>query len=130
MYLIKEGEALKFLDRLLKRGGDNAIKKAEGAIDDVFQVLDDETILKCYDSLNIGAAKADFWRYLILYKTGGIYIDVDSMIGRTLIDGKIVAEYKVENCDNCKRIEMLDRAGYLKAVGGEPVLWLCIQCRK
>jgi hypothetical protein len=57
-------------------------------------------------------------------------IDVDSMIGRTFIDGKIVAEYKVENCDNCKRIEMLDRAGYLKAVGGEPVLWLCIQCRK
>jgi hypothetical protein len=57
-------------------------------------------------------------------------IDVDSMIGRTLIDGKIVAEYKVENCDNCKRIEMLDRAGYLKAVGGEPVLWFCGQCRK
>jgi hypothetical protein len=57
-------------------------------------------------------------------------IDVDSMIGRTLIDGKIVAEYKVENCDHCNRIEMLDRAGYLKAVGGEPVLWFCIQCRK
>jgi len=57
-------------------------------------------------------------------------IDVDLMIGRTLIDGKIVAEYKVENCDNCKRIEMLDRAGYLKAVGGEPVLWFCGQCRK
>jgi hypothetical protein len=57
-------------------------------------------------------------------------IDVDLMMGRTLIDGKIVAEYKVENCDNCKRIEMLDRAGYLKAVGGEPVLWFCIQCRK
>jgi hypothetical protein len=52
------------------------------------------------------------------------------MIGRTLIDGKIVAEYKVENCDNCKRIEMLDRAGYLKAVGGEPVLWFCAECRK
>jgi hypothetical protein len=57
-------------------------------------------------------------------------IDVDLMIGRTFIDGKIVAEYKVENCDNCKRIEMLDRAGYLKAVGGEPVLWFCGQCRK
>ena len=57
-------------------------------------------------------------------------IDVDLMIGRTLIDGKIVAEYKVENCDNCKRIEMLDRAGYLKAVGGEPALWFCGQCRK
>ena len=57
-------------------------------------------------------------------------IDVDTMIGRTLIDGKIVAEYKVENCDHCKSIQMLDRAGYLRAVGGEPVLWFCTQCRK
>ena len=40
----------------------------------------DEIILKCFDSLKIGAAKADLWRYLILYKTGGIYIDVDSVI--------------------------------------------------
>ena len=46
MSLINEGEALKFLDRLLKRGGDNAIKKAEGDIDDVFRVLDNETISK------------------------------------------------------------------------------------
>ena len=57
-------------------------------------------------------------------------INIDTMIGRTLIDGKVVAEYKVENCDNCKRIEMLDRAGYFKAVGGEPVLWFCSKCRK
>ena len=57
-------------------------------------------------------------------------INIDTMIGRTLIDGKVVAEYKVENCDHCNRIEMLDRAGYLKAAGGEPVLWFCIQCRK
>ena len=27
-------------------------------------------------------------------------INIDTMIGRTLIDGKVVAEYKVENCDN------------------------------
>jgi len=57
-------------------------------------------------------------------------IDVDTMIGRTLVDGKIVAEYKVENCDHCNSIQMLDRAGYLRAVGGEPVLWFCTQCRK
>lgn len=57
-------------------------------------------------------------------------INIDTMIGRTLIDGKVVAEYKVENCDHCKRIEMLDKVGYLHAVGGEPVLWFCTQCRK
>jgi len=46
----------------------------------------DKNILKCFDSLKIGAAKADLWRYLILYKTGGIYIDVDSTIVGKLDD--------------------------------------------
>ncbi len=57
-------------------------------------------------------------------------IDVDTMIGRTLIDGKIVAEFKCETCDHCQRIEILDRAGYQRDVFGEPVLWFCGQCRK
>ena len=57
-------------------------------------------------------------------------IDVDTMIGRTLIDGKVVAEFKCETCDQCQRIEILDRAGYLRNVGGEPVLWFCSKCRK
>ena len=57
-------------------------------------------------------------------------IDVDTMVGRTFIDGKIVAEFKCETCDKCQRIEILDRAGYLHAVGGEPVLWFCSKCRK
>ena len=57
-------------------------------------------------------------------------IDVDSMIGRTLIDGKIVAEFKCETCDKCQRIEILDRAGYQRDVSGEPILWFCGQCRK
>jgi hypothetical protein len=57
-------------------------------------------------------------------------IDVDLMIGRTLIDGKIVAEFKCETCDKCQRIEILDRAGYQRDVSGEPILWFCGQCRK
>jgi hypothetical protein len=57
-------------------------------------------------------------------------IDVDTMIGRTLIDGKIVAEFKCETCDHCQRIEILDRAGYQRDVSGEPVLWFCGKCRK
>lgn len=43
-----------------------------------------EETYKCFNSLTVGAAKADLWRYLILYKTGGIYLDVDSVI-----DGKL-----------------------------------------
>ena len=41
-------------------------------------------IIDCYNKLNIRAAKADFWRYLILYKEGGIYIDIDSIITKPL----------------------------------------------
>jgi len=37
-------------------------------------------IFKLYNRINIGAAKADFFRYAILYKKGGVYLDIDSRI--------------------------------------------------
>lgn len=40
----------------------------------------DEDIQRAYLKLNVGAAKADFWRYLILYREGGIYLDIDSVL--------------------------------------------------
>lgn len=36
--------------------------------------------LDTYNRLNIGAAKADFFRYAILYKKGGVYLDIDAYI--------------------------------------------------
>ncbi|WP_443936976.1 glycosyltransferase family 32 protein [Pedobacter sp. MW01-1-1] len=33
-----------------------------------------------YKKINIGAAKADFFRYAVLYKQGGVYLDIDSAI--------------------------------------------------
>ena len=36
----------------------------------------DEEILLTYDKLIPGAYKADLWRYCILYKKGGIYVDI------------------------------------------------------
>lgn len=38
----------------------------------------------CYRELNVGAAKADFWRYCVLYIHGGVYLDMDSEITRPL----------------------------------------------
>jgi mannosyltransferase OCH1-like enzyme len=36
----------------------------------------DNDVLNAYDNLIPGAYKADLWRYCILYKYGGIYIDI------------------------------------------------------
>jgi mannosyltransferase OCH1-like enzyme len=46
----------------------------------------DKEMLDCFDSLNVGAAKADLWRYLILFKNGGVYLDIDSEIYGKLDD--------------------------------------------
>ena len=46
----------------------------------------DEETLKLYKRLNIGAAKADFFRYAILFKKGGVYLDIDSSIKGRLSD--------------------------------------------
>lgn len=37
-------------------------------------------VLQAYNQLNIGAAKADFFRYAILYKKGGVYLDIDAYV--------------------------------------------------
>ncbi|GHE43602.1 glycosyltransferase family 32 protein [Sphingobacterium griseoflavum] len=43
----------------------------------------DARTYRAYCRLQIGAAKADFFRYAILYKHGGIYLDLDSdLIGK------------------------------------------------
>jgi len=41
-------------------------------------------IFKQYSKLAIGAAKADFFRYAILLKKGGIYLDIDSKVSGKL----------------------------------------------
>ena len=41
-------------------------------------------IADSYNKLNIIVAKVDFWRYLILYKYGGVYLDMDSSIDKPL----------------------------------------------
>lgn len=37
-------------------------------------------IADCFNKINIIVAKVDFWRYLVLYKYGGVYLDMDSSI--------------------------------------------------
>ncbi|HBI89921.1 glycosyltransferase family 32 protein [Sphingobacterium multivorum] len=40
----------------------------------------DNEVYKAYSRLQIGAAKADFFRYAVLYVYGGVYLDLDSDI--------------------------------------------------
>lgn len=54
------------------------------------EAYDPET-LALYQRINIGAAKADFFQYAILYKKGGVYLDIDSAITKNL-DGIIQAD--------------------------------------
>ena len=35
-------------------------------------------ISQAYSKIQIGAAQADFWRLLVLYKYGGVYMDIDA----------------------------------------------------
>src|SRR5215217_4216383 len=37
-------------------------------------------IFSLYKKIRIGAAKADFFRYAVLLKHGGVYLDIDSTI--------------------------------------------------
>lgn len=53
-------------------------------IDDFIKTEFDEHTYQCYRKLNIGAAKADFFRYAVLLRKGGIYLDVDSTIVKKL----------------------------------------------
>lgn len=46
----------------------------------------DDDIHEAYSKLTVGASKADFFRYLVLYKEGGIYLDLDSAIHKNLDD--------------------------------------------
>lgn len=44
----------------------------------------DNRVYSNFRKLNVGAAKADFWRYCALYVCGGVYLDMDSEITRPL----------------------------------------------
>ena len=51
------------------------------------------------------------------------------MTCKLMKNGEVVAEYKVEQCDNCASIAKFDDFGYQKGYGGEKILWFCGGCR-
>ena len=57
----------------------------DSMVDDFIKQEFNSEIVELFKRIQIGAAKADFFRYAILYKKGGIYLDIDSLI-KTRID--------------------------------------------
>ena len=52
-----------------------------------------------------------------------------TMTGKLMENGVIIAEYKVEQCDGCAKLLKLDPFGYKVGQAGEKLAWLCGGCR-
>jgi mannosyltransferase OCH1-like enzyme len=62
-----------------------------------------EKMFECYDQLIPSAFRADFWRYLILYKYGGLYLDftMHSLVPFDEIIKNYKQVYVRDTCDLC-----------------------------
>lgn len=56
----------------------------DARIDAFFQKEYDGEVYEAYKRIDVGAVKADFFRYAVLYKYGGVYLDVDGYSIRNL----------------------------------------------
>ena len=72
----------------------------------------DKKVLNAYDRLIPGAYKADLWRYCVLYKMGGIYLDI-----------------KYIPVNNFKFINLLDREYWVTDVDGNGIYNAFMICK-
>lgn len=52
--------------------------------DDFVYANFDKSVISAYKQLNNVVAKVDLWRYLIIYKHGGVYLDMDASIEKPI----------------------------------------------
>lgn len=64
----------------------------------------DGDVLNAFDKLKPGAYKADLWRYCILYKNGGIYLDI-----------------KYNCCNNFRLIHLTEREHFCADIGNNGI---------
>lgn len=55
-------------------------------------------------------------------------INPRTKMAKLLLDGKVTAEYLIEQCDSCLLLLRFDSAGY-QVANLEKVMWLCQSCR-
>lgn len=95
----------KSVKKLLKDNPDyEHIIYTDSQIHDYVNANFDENIRLAFNSLGHIVPKVDLWRYLILYRNGGIYVDIDSSVNLPLSqiinegdDAIISAENNVDN---------------------------------
>jgi hypothetical protein len=52
------------------------------------------------------------------------------MTARMFIEGVVVEEYKVEQCDKCSQLRKFDKFGYQKGYDRtDNIIWFCGDCR-
>ena len=85
-------------------------------IEQFIEAYYDRETLTLYQQINIGAAKADFFRYAILYKLGGIYLDIDSAsktaFRKFLLPNDEAVISKERNADLYVQWALIFRAGH------------------
>jgi hypothetical protein len=52
-----------------------------------------------------------------------------TMTAKLMENGKVIAEYKVEQCDKCSMLTKFDAFGFQKGYGNEKIIWFCKDCR-
>jgi mannosyltransferase OCH1-like enzyme len=90
----------------------------------------DKEVLNAYDKLKPLAYKADLWRYCVLYKKGGIYLDIKYYCapGFKLIELTDTEYFVLErpyintNISIKKNIKMINKHNYLKNI--DKTIWL------
>ena len=55
-------------------------------------------------------------------------INPQTRTAKLMFQGKIIEEYKIEQCDKCSKLTKFDAFGYQKAAEDNPV-WFCFGCR-
>jgi len=86
----------------------------------------DQVVVDAFDSLIPGAYKADLWRYCILYKNGGIYMDIKYQgVDKFSLYRLTNKEYFVRDMEWDKKRGIYN--ALMVCQPGNPKLWECIQ---
>ena len=100
--------------------------------DDILNYIElhfDEHTLQCYKRIVNGSLKADFFRYCVLYREGGVYIDIDIACMVPLEDIFDLENMDVITATDYCRIQRSDRI-YQGFLGGSkqcPLFWNMIR---